>query len=48
MKKVLFGNILVLNFVRKIQLNLMSTSQNINQTKQVLKIDIVSDNICRE
>lgn len=48
MKKYLFGNVLVLNFIRRIEINLMSTCQKSNESKQELKIDIISDNICRE
>jgi hypothetical protein len=50
MKKEFFRNILVFNSIRKIQFNLMSTSQktNGNKQQQQLKIDITSDNICRK
>jgi hypothetical protein len=45
MRRELFGNLLVLTFVRPISsLNRVAT----NGTKQQLKIDITSDNICRE
>ncbi len=45
MRNELFRNILVL---RKIQLKPMSTLQKTNDNKQILKIDVTSDNICRE
>jgi len=50
MKKDLFRNILVLNLIRNIKFTQMSTSQetNGNKQQQQLKIDITSDNICRE
>jgi hypothetical protein len=51
MKKILFANILVFNLIRRIQLNQISTVNNsrmMNENKQQLKIDITSDNICRE
>ncbi|CAF3603350.1 unnamed protein product [Rotaria socialis] len=46
MRKALFGNIIVLNLRRKLQVDLMSNSQKTNENKQELKIDIISDNIC--
>jgi hypothetical protein len=48
MKKELFGNILVLNLIKRLKVNQMSTSTKTNGNKQQLKIDITSDNICRE
>jgi hypothetical protein len=48
MKKNLFRNILVLNLIRNIKFTQMSTSQKTNGNNQQLKIDITSDNICRE
>lgn len=48
MNKRLFANILVLNLIRRLKVNQMSTSHKTNENKQQLKIDITSDNICRE
>jgi len=48
MKKELFGNILVLNLIKRLKVKQMSTSTKTNGNKQQLKIDITSDNICRE
>ncbi len=48
MKKELFGNILVLNLIKRLKVNQMSASTKTNGNKQQLKIDITSDNICRE
>ncbi len=48
MKKELFGNILVFNLLRRLKVKQMSTSTKTNGNKQQLKIDITSDNICRE
>jgi hypothetical protein len=46
-KKKLFGNVLVFNLIKN-QISTVNSSRRMAENKQQLKIDITSDNICRE